>query len=182
MPVDTMRILPVRGSVLPMGAARDLVYRDPHACGHHEDFTCTGFRSPYGSCQSYIKPPLWAPPLIFPRCCLLKSFQQGDTSVRQRAFEMSFPLLVELPKAVEPYLLVCQLYCWQLCPYKQSWPTTKSLDPILVTILRVGFPGESFRPATSGFANNDPVPDVGNNRGIRISHLKIRYNLFMVHR
>ena len=35
-------------------------------------------------------------------------------------------------------------------------PTTKSLNPIVVTALRVGFPGESHGPATCGFACNCP--------------------------
>ena len=39
-----------------------------------------------------IKPPLVAPPLIFPRGDLLKSFPQGDTSVRQRGLASVFPL------------------------------------------------------------------------------------------
>ena len=40
-----------------------------------------------------------------------------------------------------------------------SSPTTKSLDPIVVTALRVGFPGESHGPATCGFACNCPEPE-----------------------
>ena len=40
-----------------------------------------------------------------------------DTSTRQQGFEIRvFPLLVELPMAVEPHLPVCELYRWQLCP------------------------------------------------------------------
>ena len=84
-----------------------------------------------------IKPPLGAPLLIFPRGYLLKSFPRVDTSARQRGFEIRvFPLLGELPKAIEPHLPVCQLYRWQLGPSMWTSPTTKSLDPIVVTALR----------------------------------------------
>ena len=95
-----------------------------------------------------INPPLGAPLLIFPRGYhLLKSFPQRDTSARQWGVEIrGFPLLGELPKAIEPHLPVCQLYRWQLGPSKWSSPTTKSLDPIVVTALRVAFPGEATDP------------------------------------
>ena len=107
-----------------------------------------------------IKPPLGAPLLIFPQGYLLKSFPRVDTSVRQRGFEIRvFPLLGELPKAIEPHLPVCQLYRRQLGPNMWTSPTTKSFDPIVVTALRVGFPGESHGPATCGFACNCPVPE-----------------------
>ena len=107
-----------------------------------------------------IKPPLGAPLQILPRGYLLKSFPRVDTSARQRGFEISvFPLLNELPKAIEPHLPVCQLYRWQLGPSMWTSPTTKSLDPIVVTALRVGFPGESHRPATCGFAYDCPEPE-----------------------
>ena len=79
-----------------------------------------------------------------------------DTSARQRGFGISFPLLGELPKAIEPHLPVCQLHRWQLGLNMWSSPTTKSLDPIIVTALRVGFPGESHGPVTCGFASNCP--------------------------
>ena len=106
-----------------------------------------------------IKPPLRAPLLIFPRAYLLKSFPQVDTSARQRGFEIRvFPLLGELPKAIEPHLPVLQLYRWQLGPNMWSSPTTKSLDPIVVTALWEGFPWESHGPATCGFACNCPEP------------------------
>ena len=88
------------------------------------------------------------------------SFPQVDTSARQRGFEIRvFPLLGELPKAIEPDLPVCQLYRWQLGPNMWSSPTTKSFDPIVVTALRVDFPGESHGPATCGFACNCPQPE-----------------------
>ena len=83
-----------------------------------------------------------------------------DTSARQRGFEIRvFPPLGELPKAIEPHLPVCQLYRWQLGPSMWTSPTTKSLDPIVVTALRVGLPGESHGPATCGFACNCPEPE-----------------------
>ena len=45
----------------------------------------------------------------------MNSFPQVDTYASQRGFEIRvFPLLGELPKATEPHLPVCQLYCWQL--------------------------------------------------------------------
>ena len=111
--------------------------------------------------QSFnIKPPLGAPLLIFPQGYLLKSFPRVDTSARQWGFEIRvFPLLGELPKAIEPHLPVCQLYRWQLGPSMWTSPTTKSLDPIVVTALRVGFPGESHGSATCGFTCNCPEPE-----------------------
>ena len=133
--VDTTRVLYVRGSLPPWGAA-----------GERSEFN--------------IKQPLGAPLLIFPRGYLLKSFPQVDTSVRQQLFEIRvFPLLGELPKAIEPHLPVCQLYRWQLGPNMWSSPTTKSLDLIVVTALRVDFPWESHGPATCGFARKSPEPE-----------------------
>ena len=133
--VDTTRVLYVGGSFPPCVAA--------------------GERS-----KSNIKQPLGAPLLIFPRGYLLKSFPQVDTSARQRGFEIRvFLLLGEPPKVIEPHLPVYQLYRWKLGPIMWSSPTTKSLDPIVVTALRVGFPGESHGPATFGFACNCPEPE-----------------------
>ena len=133
--VDTTRVLYVGVPSPPCGAA-----------GQSSEFN--------------IKPPLGAPFLIFPRGYPLKSFPLVDTSARQRGFEIRvFPLLGELPKAIEPHLPVCQLYRWQLSPNMWFSPTTKSLDPIVVTALRVGFPGESHGPATCGFACNFPEPE-----------------------
>ena len=114
-------------------------------------FYCGGVHLPWGAAgersEFNIKPPLGAPLLIFPWGYLLKSFPQVDTSARQRGFEIRvFPLLGELPKAFEPHLPVCQLYRWQLGPNMWSSPTTKSLDPIVVTALCVGFPGEVTDP------------------------------------
>ena len=106
-----------------------------------------------------IKPPLWDPILIFPRGNLLMSFPHGDTSARKRSLKSVFLLLCELSKAIELHLLVCQLYRWQLGPNTWSSPTTKSLDPIVVTALRVGFPCEGLRPVTCGIAHNCPTPE-----------------------
>ena len=49
----------------------------------------------------------------------------------------STTLLGELPKSNEPQLPVCQSYHWQFGPTMWSSPTTKSLDPIIVTTLWV---------------------------------------------
>ena len=79
---------------------------------------------------------------------------------RQQGFEIRvFPLLGELPKAIEPHLPVCQLYLWQHGPNILSSPATKSLDPIVVNAIWVDFPGESHGPATCGFACNCPEPE-----------------------
>ena len=122
-----------------------------------------GFHSPTGAARERsdldIKPLLWTPLLIFTQCYLLKSFQQGDTSARQQGSEIRvFPLPCELPDSIKPHLLACQLYCWQLGPNEWSSPATKSLDPIIVTALWVGFPREGLVPATCVIACNCPVP------------------------
>ena len=64
--VDTRRILSVGCFLPPIGTI--------------------GMRPEYET-----KPPLWVPFLIVPRCYLLRSFSIGDTSSRQRGFEISFP-------------------------------------------------------------------------------------------
>ena len=74
-------------------------------------FICWGLPSPWGAAgersEFNIKSPLGVPLLIFPRGHLLKPFPQVDTSARQRGFEIRvFPLLDELPKAIEPHLPV----------------------------------------------------------------------------
>ena len=85
--VDATRVLSVGGSLPPCGAA-----------GERSEFD--------------IKSPIGVPLLIFPRGYLLMSFPQVGTSARQRGFEIRvFSLLGELPKAIEPHLPVCQLYC-----------------------------------------------------------------------
>ena len=137
---------------------------DPPACGHHTGFICGGSLPPCGATgersEFNIKPLLGDPLLIFLRGYLLMCLQQVDATARQRGFEIRvFPLLGELPKAIEPHLPVCQLCRWQLGPNMWSSPTTKSLDPIVVTALRVGFPGQSHGPATCGFACNCPEPE-----------------------
>ena len=142
----------------------DPVCRDPPARGHHTGFMCGEFPSPWGAAgersEHSIKLPLGSPLLIIHRGYLLKSFPQVDTSARQRGFEISvFPRLGELPKAIEPHLPACQLYRWQLGPNMWSSPTTMSLDPIVVTALRVGFLVESHGSATCGFACNCPEPE-----------------------
>ena len=136
-----------------------------------------GNPSPCGAAREIsefsIKPPLGAPLLIFPRCYLLKSFPQVDTSARQRGLKIGvFPLLGELPKAIEPHLPVCQLYRWQLGLNIFSSTTTKSLDPIVATALRVGFPSESHGPATCEFACYCPARGIDNG-GVRAMASKL---------
>ena len=88
------------------------------------------------------------------------SFPHVDTSAKQRGFYIRiFPLLCELPKAIEPHLPVCQSYRWQLGPNMWSSLTTASLGPIEVTALRVVFSWKSLEPATCGFACNCPEPE-----------------------
>ena len=83
--VDTTRVLSVGGSLPPCEVA-----------GERSEFN--------------IIPPLGAPLLIFPRGYLLKSFPRVDTSASQRGFEIRvFPLLGELPKAIEPHMPVIPL-------------------------------------------------------------------------
>ena len=106
-----------------------------------------------------IRPPLGAPLLIFPRGYLLKSIPHVDTSASQSGYKIRvFPLLGELPKAIEPHLPVCQLYRWQLGPNMWSLPTTNLFDIIVVTAHLVGFPGECHRPTTCLFACNSQEP------------------------
>ena len=107
-----------------------------------------------------IKPHLGAPRLIFTQGYLLKSFPYGDTSARQREFQIRvFSLLGELPKAIEPRLPACQLCHWHLGPTKWSSPIAKSIDHIVITAIRVGFQEESLGPATCGFACNRSGPE-----------------------
>ena len=84
-------------------------------------------------------------------------------SARQSMFALIvFPLLGELPMAVESHLPVCQLCHWQLGSNMCS-PTTMSSNPIVVTVLQIDFQGESIGPATCGFACNCMVPEAGDN-------------------
>ena len=131
--------------------------------GHHTSFICGGSLPPCGAAGERsdvtIKPPLGDPLLIFPQGYLLKSFPQVDTSARQWGFEIRvFPLLGELPKAIEPHLPVCQLYRRQLGPkhvvfaYDQVVRHHRSNRP------SGGLPRGSHGPATCGFACNCPEP------------------------
>ena len=72
-------------------SAVDPVWRDPRVRGHHR-FYLIGFPSPMGAAKERqefdMKAPLGAPLIIFPQSYLLMSFPQGDTSERQRVFEI----------------------------------------------------------------------------------------------
>ena len=136
------RVLSVGGNLPPCGAA-----------GERSEFN--------------IKPTLGAPLLIFPRCYLLKSFPRVDTSARQRGFEIRvFPLLGELPKAIEPHLPVCQLYRWQLGPSMWTSPfgwasQGKATDPPhvdLPAIVRSQRRGQRWRER-----RNQPTIAMNNN-------------------
>ena len=110
-------------------------------CGHNASYICREFPSPVRAAgerpEFDIKPHIGASLKIFPRGHFLKSFPQRDTLTIQLDCEISvFPLLGELPKAIEHHMHVCQSYRWQLGPNMWSSPTTKSLDPIVVTTLR----------------------------------------------
>ena len=133
------------GSVDGCSILLEILFVGTHLClDTTQVLSVGGFRPPMGAAgekpEFDIKPPLRTPLLIFLQGYLLISFPQVHTSKKQLEFEIRvFPLLGELPKAIEPHLPVCQLYRWQLGPTKWSSPTTKSLDPIVVTILWVGF-------------------------------------------
>ena len=86
-----------------------------------------------------------------------------------------FPLIDELSKVIEPHLLVCQLYRWHLGPTIWSSPTTKSLDPIVVTALRVDFPGESFGTVTGGFVCNCPMPEAFTTEALGLQNYRLQY-------
>ena len=104
-----------------------------------------------------IKMPLGAPLLIFPLDYLLESFPQGILLQDSRGLKSEFFLSYESGQRRSN--LTCQLYHWHLCPRKLFSPMTKSLDPIVVTVLQVGFPAENLSPTTGGFAINFPVPE-----------------------
>ena len=106
-----------------------------------------------------VKSTLGAPLLIVPRGHLLKSFPQGVLPQDSGGLKKVFLLQGELPRVTEPHLSVCQLYRCQFGLTMWSSPTTMSLDPILVTALRVDVPGQSIDPATDGLACNCPVPE-----------------------
>ena len=137
--------------------AGDSACRDPPARGCHTGFICVGSLQPMRAAgerpEFDIRPPLGNPRLIVPRGHIQKTFPHGNTSAKNWWFKIrTFPLLGKLPMAIEPHLPVCQLYRWQLDPIKCSLPTTKSIDPIMFTALRLGFPMESRRPAKCGLA------------------------------
>ena len=107
--VDTTRVLYVGGTLPPWGAA-----------GERSEFD--------------IKPPLGAPLLIFPRGYPLKSSSQVDITARRWGFEIRvFPLLCELPKAIEPHLPVIPL-------------ATRS-QHVVFTYDQVVRPHHSYRPS-----------------------------------
>ena len=123
----------------------------PPAREHHTGFICGGFPSPLWSCRREVR--------VYHQTAFRGSTPDFSSRLSPEVFSTSgyfrktagfeirvFPLLGELPKAIEPHMPVCQLYRWQLGPNMWSSPTTKSLDPIVVTALRVGFPGEATDP------------------------------------
>ena len=84
-PVDATRVLSVWNFPTSMGAAGERPVFD-------------------------VKARLRAPLMIFDRGNYLKSFPHGDASARELGFDIRvFPLLGELPKAIEPHLPVCLL-------------------------------------------------------------------------
>ena len=90
--------------------------------------------------QSLTSKRLWGQNCWFVLEVTFWSLPQGDTSARQRGFEIRvFSLLGELPKVIEPHLPIYQLYCWKLGPNMWSSPTTKSSNTTVVTAFRVGF-------------------------------------------
>ena len=99
--------------------AWDPVCLDPPARGHHAGFICRGSLLPYGSCQREARVLHWNAFWDSTHDFFIKViFPLGDTFARQ-GFEIRvFPHLDELPKAIEPHLPVCQLYCWQFGPNK----------------------------------------------------------------
>ena len=64
--------------------------------------------------------------------------------------------------AIQPHLPDCQLYRWQVGPNMWSSTTIKSLDPVVVTALGVGCPGENYGPSTGGLSCNCRMPGVKN--------------------
>ena len=79
--------------------------------------------------------------MIFHQAYLLEYFSQDSQGLKS-----VFPLLGELPKAIESHLQVCQLYRLKLRPKRWSLSSTKSLDPVVVTAFKVGFPWEASDP------------------------------------
>ena len=59
--------------------------------------------------ETDVEPPIGTPLLIVPRGYIEKSFPQGNTSARQRVYDIrAFPLLGALSKPIVPHLPVCQ--------------------------------------------------------------------------
>ena len=88
--------------------------RDPPERGNHMGFFVGGSLPPCGAAgersELNIKPPFGTPLLMYRRCYFLKSFPQVDTSAKQRRLEIRvFPLLGELPTAIQSHLHDCQL-------------------------------------------------------------------------
>ena len=93
-----------------------------------------------------IKPPLGAPLLIFPRGYLLKSFPLVDTSARQLGSEIIvFPLLGELPKAIEPHLLLLLLLL--LLARLPVIPLATRSQHVVFAYDQVVRPHRSYRPS-----------------------------------
>ena len=141
-------------------------------------FFCGGFPSTLWSCRTEVRvrhqTARRGSNTYFPWRLSLKFFPQVDNSARQQGFEIRvFPLLGELPKAIEPHLPACQLNLWQLGLNMWSSPTNNSLDPITVTVLRVGFPGESHGPATCGSACNCPEPEAWTTEASGRTHIPL---------
>ena len=103
--VDTTRISSVRRSIPTMGAAR--VTHQTAFMGFNHDFSLRLSHEVF-STRGYFR--------------------------KIAGFEIKvFPLLGEMPKAIQPHLHVCQLYRRQLGPNVWFSLMTKSLDPITVT-------------------------------------------------
>ena len=88
-----------------------------------------GVPFPYVSCRREarvdIKPPLGAPLLIFPP----EVFEKRLALARQQGFEFRiFPLLGELPKAIEAHLP--ETYCVMECCCFGSYSTYVFLEPM----------------------------------------------------
>ena len=89
----------------------------------------------------------------------MKSFPQGDTSARQRGFEIKVsPLLGELPKAIETHLPVCQMATRS---QQVDFAYNQITKPHCTYRPSAGLPSGFLGPATCGFACNWVVPEAG---------------------
>ena len=144
--------------------AIDSVCRGPPACGHIISFICRGFPSPMRVAverpEFDIAPPFGAPLLICPWGYLLMSFPQGDTSARQGGiWNKSF--LYHMWAAKGYWVPPAHLPVIPLATHSyQVFFDYVITYPIMVTAFLSGFPGESFRSVTGGFACYCPVPEV----------------------